>query len=211
MLFHYVEDNKFDAALLRREFSTSADAKLTVSDSLEDSSPLPCAAALDGILVDVYRPDSTSIEDDIARLRALSSAPIAFVTSGEIHDTRKRAIAAGAEGVFKKSVLSVDFVRQLFSNARERQARAFPELPSSLERVSQWSDKALGEFIRAIRKNANLNQAETGAKIGVDAMQIQKYESGVNRLPATKLLALAKALNFSLDEMISKNTPGAKH
>jgi transcriptional regulator with XRE-family HTH domain len=48
------------------------------------------------------------------------------------------------------------------------------------------------------RKSAGLSQGELGKRIGVSYHQIQKYETGTNRVSATSLLNLARALDISL-------------
>ena len=58
-------------------------------------------------------------------------------------------------------------------------------------------DKTLGQRLRDTRITRGLSQAELGEKIGATFQQIQKYERGINRMPASKLWSLAKALGLS--------------
>jgi transcriptional regulator with XRE-family HTH domain len=61
-------------------------------------------------------------------------------------------------------------------------------------RVSQ-SDTELGKKIRLRRVELKISQAELGDKLGVSFQQVQKYEKGVNRVGASRLQAIATALD----------------
>ncbi len=54
----------------------------------------------------------------------------------------------------------------------------------------------------AIRR---MSQAELGEELGVSFQQIQKYESGVNRVSAARLYSICKALNVSLSSMFERD------
>ncbi|WP_269714143.1 helix-turn-helix domain-containing protein [Caulobacter sp. NIBR2454] len=54
-------------------------------------------------------------------------------------------------------------------------------------------DIRLGRLIRARRRAAGWSQAALGRRIGVSFQQVQKYESGANRVSAATLHALAAA------------------
>lgn len=55
-------------------------------------------------------------------------------------------------------------------------------------------DVLVGQRIRALRSAQGMSQAELGQRVGVRFQQIQKYESGANRVSASRLLALARTL-----------------
>lgn len=55
-------------------------------------------------------------------------------------------------------------------------------------------DRALGARIRAARLAAGLRQEDLARAIGVSYQQVWKYETGTNRLPAARLLAIAEAV-----------------
>jgi|SRR4051812_761197 transcriptional regulator with XRE-family HTH domain len=61
--------------------------------------------------------------------------------------------------------------------------------------VAQPVDVHVGREIRFRRKLLKLSQSELGAKVGVTFQQMQKYEKGHNRVGASRLAAIAKALN----------------
>jgi transcriptional regulator with XRE-family HTH domain len=56
-------------------------------------------------------------------------------------------------------------------------------------------DTHIGEVLRALRKQRGMNQSQLGAAGGVSYQQIQKYENGRSRIPASMLYKLAKALD----------------
>ena len=67
-------------------------------------------------------------------------------------------------------------------------------------------DLHVGHKIRDRRKELRLSQTDLGTKVGVSFQQLQKYENGTNRVGASRLAAIAKALGvpvgyfFPVDE-----------
>src|SRR5690606_4307641 len=59
-------------------------------------------------------------------------------------------------------------------------------------------DQMVGQRIRACRTMQGLSQSEVGNAVGVRFQQIQKYESGQNRVSASRLFAIAEALNVPI-------------
>ncbi|MCV2887022.1 helix-turn-helix domain-containing protein [Ruegeria aquimaris] len=55
-------------------------------------------------------------------------------------------------------------------------------------------DTVVGQRIRARRMALGLSQADLGRAIGVRFQQVQKYESGANRVSASRLWAIAEVL-----------------
>jgi len=55
-------------------------------------------------------------------------------------------------------------------------------------------DKNLGAFIRHRRKRLKLSQVELASAIGVTYQQVQKYETGANRLSVERLFKIATVL-----------------
>lgn len=56
-------------------------------------------------------------------------------------------------------------------------------------------DRRIGRNIRRLRKARRLSQTRLGMALGVTFQQIQKYESGANRISASALFRLAQALS----------------
>jgi transcriptional regulator with XRE-family HTH domain len=63
-------------------------------------------------------------------------------------------------------------------------------------------DEAIGRLIREKRVKKGLSQQRLGDKIGVTFQQVQKYESGKNRVAASMLLRISLALDCGYLELI---------
>jgi transcriptional regulator with XRE-family HTH domain len=59
-------------------------------------------------------------------------------------------------------------------------------------------DKYIGQVIRAQRRARGLTQKQLGDKVNLTFQQIQKYESGADRVASARLLEIAVALDTSL-------------
>ncbi len=60
-------------------------------------------------------------------------------------------------------------------------------------------DVFVGNRIRARRYALGISQTELGAAIGVRFQQIQKYETGANRVSASRLWAVAEKLGVEIE------------
>jgi DNA-binding XRE family transcriptional regulator len=65
-------------------------------------------------------------------------------------------------------------------------------------------DTYIGARMRERRIALQLTQAGLGEKLGVTFQQIQKYESGVNRVSAARLFDICEALDVSLASMFER-------
>jgi transcriptional regulator with XRE-family HTH domain len=76
-------------------------------------------------------------------------------------------------------------------------------------------DVLVGRNIRLYRIAAEFSQIQLGNKIGVTFQQVQKYEKGTNRVGASRLNMIAKALNVPLarlfDGVESDKTKGGSN
>jgi transcriptional regulator with XRE-family HTH domain len=59
-------------------------------------------------------------------------------------------------------------------------------------------DVEVGQRIRARRMAKGMSQTELGNLLGVTFQQVQKYEKGVNRVGAGRLVRVAEALDVSV-------------
>ncbi len=59
-------------------------------------------------------------------------------------------------------------------------------------------DQHVGGQLRLRRAQAGMTQTELGAKVGLSFQAVQKYETGENRISASRLYQLARVLNVSL-------------
>lgn len=64
-------------------------------------------------------------------------------------------------------------------------------------------DMNAGAILRALRAWRGLSQEELGKIVGVTFQQIQKYEKGINRMSASALYRLSRALDVSVIEFFS--------
>ena len=66
-------------------------------------------------------------------------------------------------------------------------------------------DLHVGGKIRDRRKELRFSQADLGKEIGVSFQQLQKYEHGTNRVGASRLAAIAKALRVPVAYFFSED------
>jgi transcriptional regulator with XRE-family HTH domain len=70
-------------------------------------------------------------------------------------------------------------------------------------------DRYVGTRIRGRRMGMRLSQTKLGQAIGVTFQQIQKYESGTNRVGASNLYKIAKTLGVDVSFFYDGMTPEA--
>jgi transcriptional regulator with XRE-family HTH domain len=66
-------------------------------------------------------------------------------------------------------------------------------------------DAYIGERIRERRHELEISQHALAKVLGVSFQQIQKYESGQNRVSAGRLFDICKVLNVSLASMFERD------
>ena len=71
-------------------------------------------------------------------------------------------------------------------------------------RASSAVDQYIGARMREGRRALNMTQESLGEKLGVTFQQIQKYESGRNRVSAARLFEICEALDVSLASMFER-------
>lgn len=59
-----------------------------------------------------------------------------------------------------------------------------------------YFDRDIGQYLKCCRLEAGWSQAQVAELLGVTFQQVQKYETGTNRLPASRYPKLAEAINF---------------
>lgn len=70
-------------------------------------------------------------------------------------------------------------------------------------RTATTTDAIVGRNIRASRKMAGLNQAELAEQIGIRFQQLQKYETGTNRVSAGRIVAICNILDIPLAQLFA--------
>ncbi len=94
--------------------------------------------------------------------------------------------------------------RDTFQDARRRRA------PVDL-------DREIGRRLRRLREARGLSQQALAGRCGLSFQQIQKYENGSNRVPASRLAALCHALDltpaafFAHQDEASMGKPQTEH
>jgi transcriptional regulator with XRE-family HTH domain len=74
-------------------------------------------------------------------------------------------------------------------------------------RKSTEVDIAVGQRIRRFRQNAKLSQMALAKIIGVSAQQVQKYESGADRVGVGRLMLIAAALDVPIIDFFARLAP----
>jgi len=72
--------------------------------------------------------------------------------------------------------------------------------------ISNSLDVLIGAAIRARRNDLGWSQADLASRIGVTYQQVQKYETGANRVAATTLAGIAAGLGCSLSALVPSDT-----
>lgn len=72
------------------------------------------------------------------------------------------------------------------------------------ERSTTSIDRALGMRVRSRRLEIGMSQEALAAALGVTFQQVQKYEKGVNRIAASRLFMMARALDQPIDRFFDR-------
>ena len=64
-----------------------------------------------------------------------------------------------------------------------------------MSRSSQNVDVLIGSRVRLRRQEVQMSQEGLASRLGLTFQQVQKYEKGTNRISASRLFHIAKALN----------------
>ena len=65
-------------------------------------------------------------------------------------------------------------------------------------KVATQTDVLIGNRLRARRPELHLSQSQLAAELGVSYQQVQKYEKGVNRVGAGRLIQIAAILQTAI-------------
>lgn len=74
---------------------------------------------------------------------------------------------------------------------------------TTTSRAPTGIDKAVGARIRQLRLVHNMTLADLGAELGISHQQLQKYETGTNRLSAGMLHDVAAALRTDIPDLFA--------
>ena len=209
MLIHYIEDNERDARLIKLIAGSDTDLNFRISTTLSELTQFAMDKSVDCILLDVQRPDAVSLEDDIRKVRALTDAPIIFITGGDVDALRNDAMRAGAEAVLEKATLSSGVLKQIFWNAKSRsdmarsraQETGDPEL--EVPAPSDWPNYNLNVidlplmFVETTIINLRTRMSER------DATVMQELQEVISSLRSYSRSDLSRDSRISLAETLS--------
>ncbi|MDL2274679.1 helix-turn-helix domain-containing protein [Desulfosarcina sp. OttesenSCG-928-G10] len=71
-------------------------------------------------------------------------------------------------------------------------------------------DTSFPDILRLLRKNKDWSQGQLAQKAGIDLQKISKYERGISSPPIGTLVKIAKALDVSLDYLITGKSARAE-
>src|SRR5262249_15254189 len=77
---------------------------------------------------------------------------------------------------------------------------------SKSNRSTAEIDALIGERVRSRRLQARMSQATLGEALGVTFQQIQKYESGTNRIGCGRLMKIAEVFACDVGEFYGQQT-----
>jgi transcriptional regulator with XRE-family HTH domain len=72
-------------------------------------------------------------------------------------------------------------------------------------RAATAIDAYIATELRARRIALGLSQADVGEKLGVSFQQVQKYESGTNRVSAARLFEICRVLKVPLASVFERD------
>ncbi len=70
-------------------------------------------------------------------------------------------------------------------------------------------DRFLGHRIRQLRLLACMSQQQLARQLGVSSQQVHKYEKGMNRFSAGRLLAIARLFDIAVGDLFNGYGSGA--
>lgn len=72
-------------------------------------------------------------------------------------------------------------------------------MSAAVRRSPNAIDEHVGARIRVLRRGRGVSQSDLGAWLGVSYSQVQKYESGIDRVSAARLFQLARIFKVPME------------
>lgn len=79
---------------------------------------------------------------------------------------------------------------------------AIDRISAAMDAKDEHFFKALGGRLKAARKAQGLTQVQLSEQLGIAQQTLAHYEVGRARVPVSHLLAMARLLGFSIDDML---------
>lgn len=76
--------------------------------------------------------------------------------------------------------------------------------PHQQTRAPTAADVAVGVRIRALRRAAGRTQKQLASHVGVTNAQLHRYEAGISRVAASRLVAIARALEVRVEDLLNE-------
>ena len=73
--------------------------------------------------------------------------------------------------------------------------------PSSRSRAPTDVDLIVGQNLRRLRHDHNMTLSDLGAELGISHQQLQKYETGTNRMSAGMLFCVANVFSIPITDI----------
>ena len=67
------------------------------------------------------------------------------------------------------------------------------------------TDAEIGAHVRLIRMALGISQEALGEALGITFQQVQKYEKARNRIPASRLVAIAGVFGVSVSDLVGED------
>lgn len=74
--------------------------------------------------------------------------------------------------------------------------------PPSFSKRCTPLDVEIGQRLRELRREKQMTQRDIAKALGVTYQQVQKYEAGINRIPASRLLRICRALDVDISHLL---------
>lgn len=68
-----------------------------------------------------------------------------------------------------------------------------------MSKAPNIADKEVGRRLRVLRREKRLTQPQLAQQVRITSQQLQKYESGINRITVGKLVEIASALKVEMN------------
>ena len=74
--------------------------------------------------------------------------------------------------------------------------------PATSRKRAGFADVEIGQRIRRMRASRRMSQDQLAERLGISCQQVQKYESGGNRISASRLVEVARELNVAVGDLL---------
>ncbi len=216
MKVHYVDDNPADGALVRHTLQVDSGLQVRHALSIDQLMNELIRNDADCILLDVIRPDSISMEDDIRRIRERTNAPVVFISGSVAEDIRAQGLQAGAYAVIEKTVMRSPVLKQILTNAQAVSRSQPSEFRADIELDYEDAGPValpnynLARFNLLFKRVQDLFSAWQHNPGSVGANDLEAIESMLDDLRTFSTANLLQVSHISVSETVRKIIDGLK-